>query len=34
MLRSMETIPNLFLDWSDLRRNRFLNIVTGKGAAR
>ena len=27
-------IPNLFLDWSDLRRNRFLNLISGKGAAR
>ena len=27
-------IPNLFLDWLDLRRNRFLNLISGKGAAR
>jgi hypothetical protein len=30
--RRAETIPNLFLDWSDLRRNPFLNLITGKGA--
>ena len=27
-------IPNLFLDWSVLRPNPFLNLITGKRAAR
>ena len=27
-------IPNLFLDWSVLRPNPFLNLITGKRVAR
>jgi hypothetical protein len=27
-------IPNLFLDWSVLRPNPFLNLITGKRAVR